>query len=242
MGDTLDIKFGNRALTLCAPGGLYDATTETLFVADCHFGKDATFRKHSIPVPTGSNQSTIAKINEMIEEHVVSRLVILGDMFHDRTSLSDETIQDLNGFFASHQKLDCFLVPGNHDADIVSLPEAWKLTMVQAGNHLDGLILSHYPLTQQGLEQILDAGENTHSDYDSNMVVLCGHLHPAIRIGQGIEQLKLPCFLLRDGNLILPAIGDFTGTHVIPPKPGDQIWIVADNELVPWKIKSNQTI
>lgn len=233
MGESLEIKIQNRVLTLCAPGGVYDASTESLFVADCHFGKDATFRSHSIPVPTGSNLSTIEKINRMLSRLVVSRLVILGDMFHDRSALTRETIQDLDTFFEIHHKLDFFLVPGNHDANIHKLPEYWNVSLIQAGNHLDDLILSHYPLRLDRTDHVSQSSHGDGLDL-SDKIILCGHLHPAIRIGSRGEQLKLPCFMHRDQNLILPAIGDFTGTQIIQPKRTDQVWIIAENELLPW--------
>jgi len=228
---SLGVTLNDREFMLLAPGGVYDITTETLLVADTHFGKDATFRHYSIPVPTGSNASTIRKIQSMISMHKVSRLIILGDMFHDRTSLSRETRDQLDPFFAEHQTIATFLVPGNHDTGISDLPKNWNIHVIEAGPYLDGITLSHYPITTEipgpSIPQNNDSSDHIHTN-------LCGHLHPAIRIGSAIDQVKLPCFLLRDGNLILPAIGEFTGTHTIEPKRSDRIWVVAEDEIIEW--------
>jgi len=228
---SLGVTLNNREFILLAPGGVYDTTTETLLVADTHFGKDATFRHHSIPVPAGSNASTIRKIQSMISKHTVSRLIILGDMFHDRTSLATETRDRLDQFFAKHQNIDSFLVPGNHDTGINALPKHWNIRVIETGSYLDGITLSHYPITSEipgpSIPENNDSSDHIHTN-------LCGHLHPAIRIGSAIDQVKLPCFLFRDGNLILPAIGDFTGTHTINPRRSDRVWVVAEDEIVEW--------
>jgi len=228
---SLGVTLNNREFILLAPGGVYDTTTETLLVADTHFGKDATFRHHSIPVPAGSNASTIRKIQSMISKHTVSRLIILGDMFHDRTSLATETRDRLDPFFAKHQNIDSFLVPGNHDTGINALPKHWNIRVIETGSYLDGITLSHYPHTTENPLQSITKNNDT---ADHIYLNLCGHLHPAIRIGSAIDQVKLPCFLFRDGNLILPAIGDFTGTHTIKPRRSDRVWVVAEDEIIEW--------
>ena len=212
----IGVTIADRDFTLCSPGGIYDPSTETLFIADTHFGKDASFRHHAIPVPTGSTEATLRKIEKMLCRLPAKRLVILGDMFHDRNSLSKETLKHLDEFFETYQWIDHFLVPGNHDSDIRFIPKHWSLQIIQSGTYLDGLTLSHFPVTSDEMERI----------------VLCGHLHPAIRIGTGNDQLKLPCFLYRDQNLILPALGDFTGTEVIRTRSGDRVWVIADEEVV----------
>ncbi|MGC6442699.1 MAG: phosphoesterase, partial [Rubripirellula sp.] len=67
MKDTIKINIDDHQLTLLPMGGVFHGATETLFVTDTHFGKDVTFRKHSIPVPSGSTLTTISKLKSLLQ-------------------------------------------------------------------------------------------------------------------------------------------------------------------------------
>ncbi|WDQ15347.1 ligase-associated DNA damage response endonuclease PdeM [Rhodopirellula sp. P2] len=190
---------------------------DTLFVADPHLGKDATFRRHGFPVPLGSSGGTLQTISRLLVDTNASRLVILGDLFHARSSLTTETVAAVESFFAEHPSVEFLLVEGNHDAHVGNLPLEWPIRTVAEGERMGQLALSHHP----------------GSVPDGAALLLCGHLHPAIRIGSGRESFgKLPCFWYSSGCLVFPAIGEFTGTHVVQPQNGDRTWLVADNEII----------
>lgn len=58
--------------------------------------------------------------------------------------------------------------------------------------------------------------------------VLCGHLHPVVRIPTlaGRHTLRRPCFFLdASGCLHLPAFGSFTGGHPVDPRPGERVFV-----------------
>ena len=62
---------------------------------------------------------------------------------------------------------------------------------------------------------------------------MAGHIHPAIRLkGKGKQSIQLPCFVFREHNAILPAFGSFTGTATIQAKPGDQVYAIADKQVI----------
>lgn len=44
---------------------------------------------------------------------------------------------------------------------------------------------------------------------------------------------RLPCFLVRPGLTILPAFGSFTGVRSVVPEAADQVFVVADGEVLP---------
>ncbi len=221
MKDAIEIRIKEQELVLLPTGGVFHRVTETLFVTDTHFGKDATFRKHSIPVPSGSTRSTISKITTLLQLTSAKQLIILGDMFHASSSLSDNVVELLDQFtISAHPGLKISLIPGNHDQGIRDLPEQWGINRLEPITTWDGLTLSHFPI----------------KSHDHISPVLCGHVHPAVRVGSTTDQLKLPCFFHRGNHLILPAIGEFTGTKVIQPKPKDRVWVLADEKVIPWKI------
>ena len=217
MTESISVTIGDVELRLFAKRAAYASAQSTLFIADTHFGKEATFRKGGVPVPRGSTDGTLQTIVDLLIQTNAKRLVILGDMFHARSSLAKDVRESIERFFETHQHIDHVLIRGNHDAHVGQLPTTWPIEVREPGDRLGSIALAHHP------------GE-TPSDAD---VLLCGHLHPAIRFSAGGESLgKLPCFWLRDRCLVLPAIGQFTGTHVIGPSVNDQVWAIAEDQIL----------
>jgi len=106
-------------------------------------------------------------------------------------------------------------VRGNHDRHAGDPPPEWDVRCVDAP-HVEGpFVLLHEPA---------ESGEG---------YVLAGHVHPAVRVGRGKLAEALPCFLFGRRAALLPAFGEFTGTAVVHPRPGDRVIVLADGELVP---------
>jgi uncharacterized protein len=204
-------------LELFVNRGVYWPEQRTLFIADTHFGKEATFRSQGIAVPKGSTETTLARLSQLIAECQPSRLILLGDMFHARSSLSQDIQQSLDSFFAKHASLQFSLVLGNHDRSIRKSAKAWPIEILESGTAIDAISISHFPQEPS----------------PSTKLLLCGHLHPAYRMRSTTDSVgKLPCFWLSKRQLVLPAIGDFTGTKAILPSPSDQTWVIADDQIL----------
>ncbi len=216
MTRSIAVEISGHSFEVLGERGLFWSSQQTLFVADTHFGKEATFRRHGIPVPVGSTQATLDAIGRMLETTKASRMVILGDMFHARSSLSPDVVESLTQFFDQYKHVMFTLIRGNHDARLGQLPTAWQLSIEEPIEWMGRVALGHHP-----------AKPPSGAD-----VYLCGHIHPALRLGSRRDRLgKLPCFWLHDGCFVLPAIGDFTGTHQIELGPSDKAWFVADGEI-----------
>ncbi|NND95931.1 MAG: ligase-associated DNA damage response endonuclease PdeM [Pirellulaceae bacterium] len=221
MSPFIETMLGGTEWMLLGDRGVYWHKHRALFIADPHFGKTATFRRHGLPVPRGSTDGTLARISRMLRRTEATRMVILGDMFHARSSLSSDVRHSLDQFFATHHNVECQLVRGNHDLRLGPLPSQWSLEVFESQLVIDRVLLSHHPSAVP-------------ADMD---LMLCGHLHPSIRLDSATDRLgKLPCFWLRDNCLVLPAIGQFTGTHVVGPRSGDRVWPVVDDELIEYPV------
>ena len=60
-----------------------------------------------------------------------------------------------------------------------------------------------------------------------------GHLHPGVRIsGMGKQSLRLPCFYFTTAYCILPAFSRFTGTALVRPVDGENVFAIANNKIV----------
>ena len=63
-------------------------------------------------------------------------------------------------------------------------------------------------------------------------VVLAGHLHPVCRLsGPARDGLRLPCFVIEPGQLILPAFGAFTGGHLMRGAPGRGFYAIGGHRV-----------
>ena len=216
MANSIQIELAGHQFLLLADRGMYWPARRTLFIADTHFGKEATFRRNGIPVPVGSTEGTLNRIRRLLEQTQATQLCILGDMFHAKSSLSADVRYSLDAFFAAFSKLSVLLVRGNHDSRLGPLPTNWPVEVVEPGIRMHDVALGHHP------EPV---PENAR-------LYLCGHLHPTIQVNCGKEKLgKLPCFWHSVGCLILPAIGQFTGTHLVHPGSADTAWVVTDDEI-----------
>lgn len=188
---------------------------KTLFAADVHLGKDAAFRAQAVPVPLGSTRSDLRRLSHALAETGAERLVVLGDLFHAASGMTTDTIDAVVEWREKHRSLTILLVRGNHDRNAGPLPARLDLIEREAPVGIDPFAYCHRPGTSgQGY-------------------VLCGHIHPAVKLrGPGGEQMRLPCFHRRSDSLILPAFGEFTGSHTVTPRPNETVYAVVDGDVV----------
>ncbi|HBE71682.1 MAG TPA: ligase-associated DNA damage response endonuclease PdeM [Planctomycetaceae bacterium] len=198
------IEFNGVNADLLPEKALWLPGCRVLVVADTHFGKDASFRKSGLAVPRGSSEETLSQIDSLVSRYRPNSLVFLGDMFHAKCSLTAELNDGLRDFFRRHSGVSMHLTLGNHDVAADRFPVEWPLE-VSRSLCVEDTTFEHFP-------RELGDGER----------LVCGHLHPAVKID---DVGRLPCFWLSGSQLVLPAIGEFTGAKTIVPSPEDRVWI-----------------
>ena len=185
-----------------------------LVVADPHFGKAAAFRARGVPVPQGTTRDNLARLSALIGQMQPRQLVFLGDLFHARESHAPDTIEQMIVWRRQHAALDIVLVEGNHDAHAGAPPSALDIRVETEPWRSGEFAFCHHP-------QLV-----------ADTTVVAGHLHPCVRLhGFAGESVRLPCFWLRAGLVVLPAFGDFTGGASIGREDGDRVIGVADDRL-----------
>ncbi len=201
------------ALKLLPEGAVYLTDSATLMVADLHLGKSATFRAKGLPVPEGDDARDFGRMQALAEKLGAARLVIAGDLFHAPSGITPELQAAIDAFLDA-VGIPVTLVLGNHDVKIRNLPP--RLHPVNRLELAVGLVVIHDPA---------DAiGEALH---------LCGHLHPIVRIPDGMRtSLRFPCFLKRGNSLVLPSFGSFTGGAVVKPQPPDRVFVALRDEVI----------
>ncbi len=194
---------------------IFWSARQTLLITDTHWGKAATMRANSVPVPGGTTQGDLARLTEVLERTRAQRLVILGDVIHARDGRSQATFAAIREWRARHASLDVLLVRGNHDRAAGDPPEEFSIHCVDAPFADAPFVYRHYPGTSEG-------------GYS-----LAGHLHPAVKLhGVGGSRETLPCFHVQPNLAILPAFGRFTGMARVNALPGDRVYAIADEEII----------
>ena len=86
--------------------------SRTLIVADVHWGKTATFRAASIPIPPGTTSDDLARLSDVITRTRASRLIVLGDLLHAKTWKAKQTHAAIVQWRKKHRALPITLVRG----------------------------------------------------------------------------------------------------------------------------------
>ena len=208
-------EVAGEALRLMPERVAYWQRTMTLFVADPHWGKAATFRASAIPVPRGTTAEGLARLDRAIRRTGAGRVIFLGDYLHAREGRAPDTLRALADWRAANRDLEVILVRGNHDRHAGDPPAETGIRCVDAPLGEPPFVLAHHP------------------GRSSDGYVLAGHLHPGAQlIGRGRMRERLPCFWFGRECGVLPAFGDFTGLADVSPEPGDRVYAVAGTEVV----------
>jgi DNA ligase-associated metallophosphoesterase len=193
----------------------YWPSRKALLVADFHLGKAASFRKLGIPMPTGTTQDNMARLGRAIEKTGAAEVIFLGDFLHSLQGRTPTTFAAFAGWRASRPKVALTLVRGNHDKKAGDPPPEWQIRCIEAGGTSAPFVFNHEPGPSK-------AG-----------YALSGHIHPAVRLSAaGEASLRLPCFWFGTRYGVLPAFGAFTGSAEVLPRIGDQVYVIADQDVV----------
>lgn len=202
---------------------LFWPAQSTLFVADVHLGKAATFRNlGNVPMPSGTTESTLGRLGAALRETGAGKLFILGDLWHAKAGRDARTVGQTLAWRADHADVQMTLVEGNHDRRSGKLPTELGIVEVKEDEPLAPFALRHYP------------------DPSERGYVLSGHVHPAVQMtGAGKQAMRLPCFLFGKRVGILPSFGDFTGSALVRPVAGDAVFVPCEGQVISVGSKSD---
>jgi DNA ligase-associated metallophosphoesterase len=222
-GRSAGLALGGLRLELLPERAVHVPALSTLLLADLHLGKGDAFRRAGIALPAGGTAQDLARLSALIEHHQPAHVIVLGDLIHGPLPEHAHWRQQWREFIARHAGLRFAAVLGNHDRALRGAGEFEGMQMLEEATPLGPLRLHHEPPA--------DLAEADASK--SQAIVLCGHLHPVLRLRQPGLPPRLPAFWLRGQRLMLPAFSAFTGGYALQPKPGDQLWLCAGESLLP---------
>src|SRR5688500_2357169 len=128
----LTIEVQGERLHLLPERAVYWERTRSLLVADAHFGKAATFRAASIPVPRGTTMEGIARLDSLVNATGATRIVFLGDFLHARAGRAPEMLGAFQRWRETHGGVRFLLVRGNHDRQAGDPPAELGVECVDA--------------------------------------------------------------------------------------------------------------
>ncbi len=207
---TLAIQIQAQHFTMHPTGVLFWEDEAMLIISDVHLGKVAHFRKFGAAVPHNLAQENFALLQGVVAFFRPQVICFLGDLFHSSLNIEWALFEQ----WVSRTSANIVLVQGNHD--IIS-PLKYEALGIAVVSELvqKGFLLTHHPEERNGFFN------------------LSGHVHPAIRLkGTAQQSLRLACFFKREHQMILPAFGKFTGTHVLKPGKKDEIFALAAGKVI----------
>ncbi len=201
-----------QTFILCPEKVIFWKEKQMLILADVHLGKAGHFRKSGIPVSDLIHSKDILIIEKLINAFKPEAVIFLGDLFHSDHNQGWEIFRR---WMKTKAPLQFILVRGNHD---VLMENDYRITNLELVDFLDiaPFHFTHHPQ------------EEHEGDYN-----IAGHIHPAVRLrGKARQSLRVPVFYFGKNQALLPAFGQFTGTAKISIRKSDNIYAIAQNEVI----------
>jgi DNA ligase-associated metallophosphoesterase len=211
------LLLAGESVRLLSERALFWERGDTLFVADTHWGKTATFRAGGLALPGGTTTDDLRRLDQVLERTRARRLIVLGDLFHARMGrIAAPTLAAIRAWRSRRPEIEMLLVRGNHDRHAGDPPADLRINAVNAPAYAPPFALRHEP-------------RDTAEAY-----TLAGHVHPAVSLhGRGGQHEKLACFVVGPRLTVLPAFGSFTGMCAVHSSPDDRLYVVAGDEVMP---------
>ena len=186
---------------------LYHKRQGWLAVADLHFGYELSQRAAGRLMPFWGMQSVETRLVELLREYEPQRLVIAGDIVHDRTSAAEarQLLERLKRF------CEVIALAGNHDrrlGNTLGTHEAWQS---------DGFHFHHGHCAAEA----------------PGRIQIIGHHHPSgtVRDGAGLR-LKLPAFVQQGSCWILPAFSPWAAGGGWQADADSRMWLCSPQRIL----------
>ena len=186
---------------------------DMVLAADVHVGKEATFRRHGVPLPEGGLHERLERLTDCVDTLEAETLVILGDFIHAPVGLTRSVIDTVTTW-SNRLSARIVVVEGNHDRQLRGFPGAWDIELKRDRVIGGPFSLQHDPSVA------------------ADEYVLAGHLHPTVDLRQGGDRLRLPCFRFDSDVGVLPAFTPFS--NGIRQRPGNdrRLYAVTEHEVL----------
>ena len=187
---------------------LFHQTERWLAVADLHFGYELSQRAAGWLVPMWGMKSIAERLSQLLDEYEPDRLLILGDLVHDRTAAREaaDFLKNLG------ERCETIVIAGNHDRRVkreIVMVESWQT---------EGFYFHHGHCEAE-------AGER---------IQIIGHHHPAAVVTDGAGlRLKCPAFVQQSRCWIMPAFSPWAGGSRWEADEASRLWLCTPERVLP---------
>ena len=183
------VAVNGEELLLEAAGALWWPGEETLVFADLHFEKGSSYARSGQMLPPYDTRATLARIEALVARRAPSRVIALGDSFHDPHAAERLDDEERARLAKLRERIEWIWIAGNHDP----APPSWLGGRVAEEVAIGGLVFRHEP------REMGARGE------------IAGHLHPCATVTRRGRSLRRRCFVSDGGRLLMPAFGAYAG-------------------------------
>jgi hypothetical protein len=187
VSNDLHIEVRGERLQLDPCGAVWWPRLRTLIFSDLHFEKGSSYARGGQFLPPYDTRATLLRMAAAVARHAPSRIVALGDSFHDPDAAERLGLEERARLAVLAQGLEWVWITGNHDPR----PPAWLGGEVAEEITLGPLTLRHEPRGAEG--------------------EIAGHLHPCARVSRWGRSVRRRCFVSDGERMILPSYGAYTG-------------------------------
>lgn len=203
LSESVRIRLAGLELVPDLSGSLYVPEMRTLLVADLHLEKASNIARRGLHLPPYDTRASLMQLERTIASCAASRVIFLGDSFHDDEAIARIQPDDLETLKRLSERVETIWITGNHDPN--PPPEAGGRIVSEVS--LGPVVLRHEPtIVGEGQFQI------------------AGHLHPAASVSQRGRQIRCKCFVGNSRQLIMPAFGSFTGSLGVSAEPFQRVF------------------
>jgi hypothetical protein len=188
------IRLGQAEFVPDLSGGLFWPAEKTLIVSDLHLEHGTSLARRGLYVPPFDTALTLATLRSLIADVEATRLILLGDSFHDGIAHNEIDEDNKTALIALTQAIETHWISGNHDP----LPPEGLGGHPAAELALGNIVFRHH----QGK---IAAGA----------CEVSGHLHPGASVHQRGRNVHAKCFVGDGRRLIMPAFGAYTGALTV---------------------------
>jgi DNA ligase-associated metallophosphoesterase len=187
---SIPFTFASLALILDQSGAAWLSTLGTLVVSDLHLEKGSNAAARGRLIPAFDSHDTLTRLRCVIEAYRPTRVICLGDSFHDGRAGERMAEADRQGLASLCAAVEEWVwISGNHDPEAPEFCRGERRRDLQ----IDGVTLRHEP------------------NADRETPEIAGHFHPKASVPAVGHRLSGRCFCISDDLLIMPAFGAYTG-------------------------------
>jgi DNA ligase-associated metallophosphoesterase len=207
---TKNINIQNETFIVTNQRALFWKKEKALILSDLHIGKTAHFRKNGIALANQIMKNDLERLSILIEYFQPEKFIVVGDLLH---AGDNSDVDEFCSWRNNYPDLEFYLIEGNHDRISKALEEKLCLNFKSKSLEMDDFIFIHDFEKEQTKFQIT------------------GHIHPGFVINSSVKNIKLPCFVVTENQLLLPAFSEFTGldTKNLPKK--GRFYVFTDAEI-----------